>query len=517
MGPPPILGFAVRLSANPVAGTDAVPPWSTAGRAVPVHAESRGAGQPHWSGWVLTGASGGPVLACQDGVRVLLAGELYHRPALRDALGETDGETSDAELLLACWLRYGRSGLRLCNGRFAAVVTEGQAVVAATDHAGTVPLYLRCGPGGVEIATEAKTLAHRSGGRAPLSLAVSGTESAPGFGDVRRVRAGTAVTLTPGSTAATSMRTWLPPQHRVIVTPDDAVRRVADTLGEAVRTRLGTPGGAVTAVLSGGIDSSSVVALASGSNRAVETVSLGTDAGDEFAAARTVAEHVGTEHHEFHHDSANLVRQLPWAVAAAEITDAEVLEYLLPLVVLYRQLPGDSRRVVTGYGADIPLGGMHRATERLHSLDAVIADDMDTFDGLNELSPVLGGLAGHWTTHPFWDRDVLELLTSLEPGLKRRDGRDKWVLREAVRELLPVATVTRPKLGIHEGSGASGMWSTLLRDAGVAPDEIPAVKDAMSVEIHRRVVGEQEPPDDVYFDTVLHGVLAGRTSAVVGR
>lgn len=516
MASPPVTGFSVRITTASPGDDVPAPAWLSSGHAEPLHRGGSGDGM-HWSGWALVGNPvTSPALSEADGVTVLLAGEIYHSDALRAAVGASaDGITTDAELLLSCWLRYGSAGLRLINGRFAAVITEAGAVVAAADHAGGVPLYLRHRRGRVEIATEAKALVHDEVGG---SVPVQGTDSPPGPAGVLRVRAGTAVTLLPEQGRSSAMRTWLPPEHRLLLPPHEAVRRVRDVLGAAVRTRLGEPGTAqadpVSVVLSGGIDSSSVVALARGTGRGVDTISLGTDAGDEFDAARLVSGHTGTRHQEFRFDSEDLVRQLPWVVAAAEIVDAEVLEYLLPLVVLYRSLPGGGRRIVTGYGADIPLGGMHRATERLNSLDEVIAGDMGSFDGLNEMSPVLGGLAGHWTTHPFWDRDVLDLLTALDPGLKRRNGRDKWVLREAMREQLPEATVNRPKLGIHEGSGATSVWSRMLRDAGVADADVPGVKNAMAATIHRRVVAGQEPPGEVSFDGVLDEVLSGRGLAV---
>ncbi|WP_165960375.1 asparagine synthase-related protein [Actinocrispum wychmicini] len=438
-----------------------------------------------------------------DGVGVLLAGELYHTAALRTAIGSAaDGVRTGAELLLACWLRYGTPGLRLLDGRFAAVVVEGGTVVATTDHAGTVPLYLRWGTDAIELATEAKALVGGCHGGLP----VPGTQLAPGLPRVRRIQAGTAVTMVPETGFATAIRTWRPPMHRIVLPEDVAIARVTAVLDEAVRSRV--DGRRATVVLSGGIDSSSVAALAHGVGALAESVSLGTDAGDEFPAARIVATHLGTRHAEFRIGAEDLVRQLPWAVAAAEIVDPDVLEYLLPLVVLYRALPGDGRHILTGYGADIPLGGMHRGARRLDSLDEVIAVDMSTFEGLNELSPVLAGVAGHWTTHPFWDRAVLDLLTMLEPGLKRRHGRDKWVLREAMRGLLPETTVHRPKLGIHEGSGASSVWTSMLLGAGVAAVDVPAVKRSVAIALHERVVGRAEAPEDVSFEEVLREVVA---------
>jgi (carboxyethyl)arginine beta-lactam-synthase len=452
-------------------------------------------------GTVLSGRvwGGRPAVATSGGTACVLAGELYHTEALRQALGSAaDGVEGDGELLLACWRRYGPAGLRLLDGRFALVLVDGDVVVAATDHAAGVPLHVRRHRRLIDFSTEAKAL-----GRSGASEVVPGTERVPGPVDVLRVRAGTAVVFSAGGAGA--MRTWTPPQHRVVMPEQEAVRRLRATLDDAVRSRL--DGGPVTVVLSGGIDSSSVAALACAAGGDVETVSLGTDTGDEFGAARLVADHLGTRHVELSVTADSVVRALPRVVAAAEIVDPDVLEYLMPLVVLYGLLPDAGRRVLTGYGADIPLGGMHRDEHDLNGLDALIAADMGGFDGFNELSPALGAAHRHWTTHPFWDRAVLDLLTSLEPGLKRRHGLDKWVLRAAMADLLPETTVRRPKLGIHEGSGVTSRWTALLRAEGVPDARVRAVKHRMASLAHERVVGQAEPPDDVSFDDLLTEAL----------
>ena len=139
---------------------------------------------------------------------------------------------------------------------------------------------------------------------------------------------------------------------------------------------------------------------------------------------------------------------------------------------------------------------MHREN-RLPALDTALAHDMATFDGLNEMTPVLSGIAGHWSTHPFWDREVLDLLVSLESGLKRRHGRDKWVLREAMTDLLPRETVTRPKLGVHEGSGTTSSFSRLLTDAGVPGDRVHRAKELVVQHLFDRVVVDGRHPDEV--------------------
>jgi (carboxyethyl)arginine beta-lactam-synthase len=475
---PPVCGFALALGTGPTRGHPQSAhnnPW-VAQLGEHTRLEETAGGVP-WAGTLI----GRGTLARDGNTALVLAGELYNRDDLARAAGGDAGGVPDADLVLALWRRYDLAALRLLNGRYALILADAGRVVAATDHAGSIPLHLSVRPEGqdgqdgtVHAATEAKTLYAQ--GLKP-----------------HQVAAGTAVVLHHGTRR--TVRTWVPPQSRRIVPADEAVADLRCRLSRAVRARCAGDR-RPTVVLSGGIDSSAVTALTAAACGGARTVSLGTDAGDEFAAAALVARHVGTEHEELTVGSEQLVAELAWAVWAAEITDPDVLEYLLPLVALYRRLPG-RRRILTGYGADIPLGGMHRDTAGLGTLDEVLATDMATYDGLNEMCPALSGIAGHWTTHPYWDRDVLDLLVGLEPGLKRRDGTDKWVLRTAFRDLLPDSVVRRRKLGIHEGSGTTSTWTRLLLQDGVPPQRIPGAKLAQARRLHQRLVAGGEHPADL--------------------
>jgi (carboxyethyl)arginine beta-lactam-synthase len=299
-------------------------------------------------------------------------------------------------------------------------------------------------------------------------------------------------------------RTWTPPLARRTVPEEEAVGTVRQALARAVRARTGpdTP----LVVLSGGIDSSTVAALAADRSAGpIDTVSMGTDQADEFPQARVVAEHLGSAHREVTVSTGDLLRRLPHTVWAAECLDPDIIEYLLPLTTLYLCLAGTGRRILTGYGADIPLGGMHRE-DRLPELDTAISHDMATFDGLNEMTPTLSGISGHWSTHPYWDRDVLDVLVPLEAGLKRRYGQDKWVLRAAMGDLLPHETVVRPKLGVHEGSGTSSSFTRLLTGAGVPLGQMRPAKKLVVQELFDRVVVEGLHPDEVSLDALVERV-----------
>lgn len=436
----------------------------------------------------LVGASVGPFgsaeIAQRGATSVLVIGEL----------SDGAGGRLDAAAVLAGWARYNMAALRMWHGRYAIVLVQGDVLILATDHAASIPLAVTVAPDGVTVSTEVKALSARHG-RTDLP----GTYGAAGAPGVRRLRAGTVLRLDLASGRAEATPTWEVPAFREVVDPDTAVAQTRELLTAAVARQLRDD--PVTVVLSGGIDSSGVTAVAAAlSPHQVATVSMGTDAGDEFEHSRRVVDHVGTSHRELHATSASVIAALPRTIALAESADAEVLEYLLPLVVLYEQITAGPRRVLTGYGADIPLGGMHRDEHDLAGLDARISHDLNTFDGLGEMTPLLGGHVGLWTTHPYWDRDLLHRLITFEPGLKRRDGIDKWVLRRACADLLPRATVERPKLGIHEGSGTTSTWTAMLQNVGVRTHDVLAVKQAMARDLYDDIVLGGTDPADVDLD-----------------
>ncbi|MFI1483855.1 asparagine synthase-related protein [Streptomyces sp. NPDC020747] len=432
---------------------------------------------------------------------VLLAGEFYNRAALRSVLPPGTEPDSDAQLLLQLLHRYGLHAFRLLNGRFAAMVSLGHRVLLATDHAGSVPLYTCAAPGEVRASTEAKTLAaHRD----PRGFPLADARRVAGLTGIYQVPAGAVMDIDLASGKATTHRTWTPPLARRIMPEDEAVAAVRTALDQAVAARVPS-GSTPLVVLSGGIDSSGVAACAHRAAGTLDTVSMGTDTSNEFAQARAVVDHLRTGHQEVMIPTADLLAQLPYAVWAAESMDPDIIEYLLPLVALYRALDGSARRILTGYGADIPLAGMHRE-DRLPNLDTAVAYDMATFDGLNEMSPVLSALGGHWTTHPYWDRDLLDLLVSLEAGLKRRHGQDKWVLRAALADALPEETTRRPKLGVHEGSGTTSSFSRMLTEHGVAEQAIPEAKRQVVRKLFGLTVADGRHPSEVSTDEVAQSV-----------
>jgi asparagine synthase (glutamine-hydrolysing) len=172
--------------------------------------------------------------------------------------------------------------------------------------------------------------------------------------------------LAPGSCATwrggrlTERRYWSPPDRQPGTGTRDpnghAVAEFTERLDTAVRMQMvsDVPFGAF---LSGGLDSSTIVALMTRHNPRVKTFSVGFSEGEysELSHARLVADHFGTDHHELVVDSTHLIEHLP---ALVSFRDAPVTEPSdIPIYMLAKEASRTVKMVLTGEGSDEVLGG----------------------------------------------------------------------------------------------------------------------------------------------------------------
>lgn len=243
---------------------------------------------------------------------VVLNGEIYNYRELRHQLvakGHTFSTESDTEVIVHLYEDHGADCVRFLRGMFAFAVWDCHAeiLLLARDRLGEKPLYYYLHGDGVVFGSELKALLwHPS---VPRDLDLSAMveylrfnyvpEPLSIFRNIHKLPAGCLLVLERGRARVESY--WdLPrsePQHR---SEEDLSEELLDRLNEAVRVQLvsDVPLGAF---LSGGVDSSTIVALMTKlSNRPVRTFSIGFDEPqyDELHYARTVARHLGTEHHE---------------------------------------------------------------------------------------------------------------------------------------------------------------------------------------------------------------------------
>jgi asparagine synthase (glutamine-hydrolysing) len=246
---------------------------------------------------------------------IVFNGEIYNFRELRTELeqaGFTFRTSGDTEVILAAWQRWGTGCLDRLDGMFAFALydLEKRQVLLARDRFGVKPLYLaRLSDGGIAFASELKgLLAHPLLRRkvSPQALDAYMTwgyvpDSHCILQGVEKLPAGYFWLMQQGKTAGAPQRWWdIDFSCRESGSEADLSAQLVHLLREAVRSRMvaDVPLGAF---LSGGVDSSSVVALMSeASADPVRTCSIGFDVTDldETSYARTIAEKFGTDHQE---------------------------------------------------------------------------------------------------------------------------------------------------------------------------------------------------------------------------
>jgi asparagine synthase (glutamine-hydrolysing) len=254
-----------------------------------------------------------PMATPDQGVVVTFNGEIYNFAEVRaelEAKGARFLTDSDTEVLLHGWRAWGPRMLERLNGMFAFALYDAAAksLFLARDRFGVKPLhYAELSDGAVAFASELKgLLAHPLFRRAPdlravedfLGLGYVPDDSAILSG-VRKLPAGHFLLLERGKPVPQPQRWWdIDFSRRATGKLRDLEAELIERMRAAVRSRMiaDVPLGAF---LSGGVDSSAVVALmAEASKAAVKTCTIGFDeAGhDETGYARQVAERFATQH-----------------------------------------------------------------------------------------------------------------------------------------------------------------------------------------------------------------------------
>ncbi len=272
---------------------------------------------------------GAQPISNEDGtIWVVCNGEIYNYLELREKLeaqGHHFSTNSDTEVLVHLFEEKGAALLDDLEGMyaFAIVDTRKEQLFLARDRFGEKPLYwapVRNGKG-LAFASELKALLPLED--VDLSLDVAGVAQFLALGylpaprthlnGVSKLRAGEAIVFGPGSDKRT-FRYWRPEfvnsnGHRPF-SQTEAIELVRDRFREAVRIRLRSDV-PVGAFLSGGIDSTLVVGtirdLLPHASLTTFCASFDDEELNEAPYARQIAERIGSDHHEVHFSSTELL------------------------------------------------------------------------------------------------------------------------------------------------------------------------------------------------------------------
>ncbi len=254
-----------------------------------------------------------PMLSEDEADVLTFNGEIYNFQEVRAelaALGHRFRTSGDTEVILAAWRQWGVGCLDRLNGMFAFAIYDQrhQRLFMARDRLGVKPLhYASLSDGSVIFASELKgLLAHPALRRAPDPQAV---DDYLAFGyvpdhrcfvaGVKKLPAGHYLMLERGKPLPAPVQYWdVDFSRRARGSVSDLQAELLHHMREAVASRMvaDVPLGAF---LSGGVDSSTVVALmAERSTQAVKTCSIGFDVAelDESDYARRIAERFATDH-----------------------------------------------------------------------------------------------------------------------------------------------------------------------------------------------------------------------------
>jgi asparagine synthase (glutamine-hydrolysing) len=331
----------------------------------------------------LSAAGCQPMVSACGRYHLVFNGEIYNHLELRDRLSHRAWRGhADTETLVQCIAEFGVAGaLRAAVGMFAFAVFDAaeRRLILARDRLGEKPLYYGYAGDTLVFASELKALRraprfNTTIDRAALELYLRHSYvPAPLsiYAATHKLPCGSWIELTSGQIADGSL-----PEPQVYwsalevalagereplrVDEDEAVVRLEAVLGEAVRGQMlsDVPLGAF---LSGGIDSSMVVALMQAqSMMPVRTFSIGfSEAGyNEADQARGVAEHLGTNHTELTleaRDALNLVPRMP-LIYDEPFGDSSQLPTFLIAQLARRQVTV----ALSGDGGDELFGGYNR-------------------------------------------------------------------------------------------------------------------------------------------------------------
>ncbi len=317
---------------------------------------------------------------------IVYNGELYNFRELREeleAMGFAFRTRSDTEVVLRSFERWGVECLARFNGMFAFAIWDAPArtLFAARDRIGEKPLYYFADTRRLIFASEVKAIL--ADPTVPRGIDPEGLSNFLAFGHavapstmyqgIRKLLPGHYLRVRDGRISTTEY--WdVDRSAGEVVASDMSEDGVAgenlSLLDDAVRRRL-VADVPVGAFLSGGVDSSAVVALATRhATERMKTFSVGFTIGgayDELPDARAVAGFLGTDHHELRVDHADLVGLLQKLVYHYDEPFADAAAF--PLYLLSEFARRHVSVVLTGDGADELFGGYRRyATDQAASL-----------------------------------------------------------------------------------------------------------------------------------------------------
>ncbi len=456
-------------------------------------------------------ASGKQPLFSEDKKLILAAnGEIYNHKALRAQFPQYKFQTeSDCEVILALYKEKGVDFVDEMNGIFGFAIydVEKDEYFIARDHMGIIPLYMGWDQHGTfYVASELKAL---EGVCTKIELFPPGHYMSSKDGEL----------------VQWYKRDW--EDFGAVKDNETSIAEVKQALEDAVHRQLmsDVPYGVL---LSGGLDSSVTSAIAKKySQRRIEaddkeqawwpqlhSFSVGLEGSPDLAAARKVADHIGTVHHEIKFTIQEGLDAIKDVIYQLETYDITTIRASTPMYLMARVIKSMGiKMVLSGEGADELFGGylyFHKApnAREFHEETVRKLSKLHMYDCLRaNKSLAAWGIEGRV---PFLDKEFMDVAMRINPEDKMiKDGRiEKWVVRKAFEDMLPESVAWRQKEQFSDGVGYS--WIDTLK--AVVNEE---VTDEQMANAHFRFpIQTPQNKEEYYYRTIFEGHFPSDAAAL---
>jgi asparagine synthase (glutamine-hydrolysing) len=303
----------------------------------------------------LSSAGHQPMLDAAGSLAIVFNGEIYNYGELKNELSDLGFQfqsSSDTEVILAAYQAWGSDCLARFNGMFAFGLFDAgrQRLFMARDRAGEKPLFYHCTPETIHFASELKALFANPA--LPRVINPESLNAYLGMGYVagancllagyQKLPPAHALFFDLETGVRTVWRYWQVPEFLqandgVRQSENELVQEVEHLLEAAVRGQM-VADVPVGVLLSGGVDSSLITAMALRAKSKVKTFTVGFPghgALDERQHARLIANYFGTEHIELEAPtvSADILKKLAWQFDEPIVDSSMIPTYLVSQLV----------------------------------------------------------------------------------------------------------------------------------------------------------------------------------------
>ena len=446
---------------------------------------------------------------------IVFNGTIYNYPELREVLiadGYRFNSHSDTEVILNAYACWGEQCTEKLHGMFAFAIWDRnrQSLFMARDRMGIKPLYYTHTPGGFYFASNPQALLATGLCDTEIDpvglhhqLSLHAVIPAPGtlLKGIRKCRPAFHLRVdSDGSRSESSYWSLVAKRPALPLSAEEWNIAICDALIESIKKRSNIADVPVGVLLSGGLDSSLLVALLAESGVGkIKTYSIGfedqpEEKGSEFEFSDTVAQRYGTEHQKYLIPNDQVINRLPEVIRS--MAEPMVGQDAVAFFLLSEQVRRSVKVVQSGQGADEVFAGYFwygpmqassgSSLQRFapHYVDrdheeycdtvesryrgedytsALIEENLDTEQADSFMDAVLrfdvttlivddpvkrvDNMTMAWGLEarvPFLDHQLVELAASCPPELKLKH-QGKGLLKEIARGRIPDAVIDRPK------------------------------------------------------------------------